>query len=55
MNKNYKHLAYLIQKAKKNGDIDKIKDLVKLLRLLPSIDNFDPNYRRLSYVRYADD
>ena len=55
LNKEYKHIAYSIQKAKKKGEIDKIKGLVKSLRLISSIDNFDPNYRRLNYVRYADD
>jgi retron-type reverse transcriptase len=54
-NKQYRHIAYLIHRAKKSGDTNKIKDLVKLIRQLPSIDTFDPDYRRLSYVRYADD
>jgi retron-type reverse transcriptase len=55
INKKYKHIVYLIHRAKKFGDIHKIKDLMKLLRQYPSIDTFDPEYRRLSYVRYADD
>jgi RNA-directed DNA polymerase len=31
------------------------RELQKLMRKVPSIDLFDPDYRRLRYVRYADD
>jgi hypothetical protein len=36
-------------------EIQEIKDLSHELRTLPSQDPYDPNYRRLRYVRYADD
>jgi len=35
--------------------IQKIRDLKKLQRKTISIDAFDPSYRRMKYVRYADD
>jgi retron-type reverse transcriptase len=54
-NKQYRHISYLIHRAKNFGDINKIKNLVKIQRQYPSIDTYDPDYRRLSYVRYADD
>lgn len=42
-----------IQRAKKKGDIARVKELVQ--EKLPGIDYHDPLYKRLSYVRYADD
>jgi group II intron reverse transcriptase/maturase len=35
--------------------VDEAKAVYKQLRTLPSQDMFDPDYRRLRYVRYADD
>ncbi len=35
--------------------IAEIKELTQTMRSLPSKDPMDPNYRRLKYVRYADD
>lgn len=35
--------------------ITEIKELTQRMRSLPSKDPMDPNYRRLNYVRYADD
>lgn len=32
-----------------------IKELKKARNLLPSMDNFDPDFKRMRYVRYADD
>ena len=42
-------------KAKKKGDWEKWRQLKLQARALPSIDPDDPNFRRLHYVRYADD
>jgi len=42
-------------RAKDNPDIDRIQSLKQERRKLPSTDPCDPNYRRLRYVRYADD
>ncbi len=40
---------------RKQGRVDEAKGLRKQLQRLPSQDTHDPNYRRLFYVRYADD
>ena len=42
-------------KAKQNGDRGKWVYHGKMSKTVPSGDPFDPNYRRLRYVRYADD
>lgn len=54
-NPEYQRLCQLAQKARKNGDKAACKRIVAERRTLPSQDNYDPNYRRLKYVRYADD
>ena len=35
--------------------IAEIKDLSRTMRTMPSVDLMDPGYRRLTYLRYADD
>jgi group II intron reverse transcriptase/maturase len=35
--------------------IAEIKELTTKRRLVPAMDNFDPDYKRMKYVRYADD
>ena len=42
-------------RARKRGDRAAARDLGKQLRTLPSADPMDPGYRRLQYIRYADD
>lgn len=42
-------------RAKKEGDLEKVWKHAKAAQLLPSRDPNDPNFRRLWYVRYADD
>jgi group II intron reverse transcriptase/maturase len=44
-----------LRKVRKTGDKEHMKQLEKEQRLLPSLDMDDPNFRRLQYVRYADD
>lgn len=55
INPEYKHLDYLRQKALNNNnhlEANKVlKSMQKIKARLPS----DPNFRRLYYVRYADD
>src|SRR5207249_2156431 len=41
--------------ARKCGDQEQERTLTKLMRTLPSRDTNDPDYRRLRYMRYADD
>ena len=40
---------------RKKGDFTLATQLRKQMQQLPSVDPFDPDYRRLRYVRYADD
>jgi group II intron reverse transcriptase/maturase len=51
----YGHLSNQISIAKRQGDIERTKELQKELREYPSQNPDDPGYRRLRYVRYADD
>jgi len=44
-----------IAKAKKDGDMEKVCKLAKSKRRIPNTNFHDPHYRRLNYVRYADD
>lgn len=41
--------------AKRSTFVQEIRKLKQLQREIISIDPFDPNYRRMKYVRYADD
>lgn len=40
---------------RKRGNTEKAEELKKLAQTMPSKDVHDPNFRRLKYVRYADD
>jgi RNA-directed DNA polymerase len=40
---------------KKGKDLEEIKELLLERRKIPSLEPIDPNYRRLLYLRYADD
>jgi group II intron reverse transcriptase/maturase len=40
---------------RKRGNLDRMRRLRRKLRGMPSVDPNDPGYRRLRYVRYADD
>jgi group II intron reverse transcriptase/maturase len=51
----YKRLSYAIQQAHKHGDVEKARKLELERRAQPSQDVFDPEFRRLQYIRYADD
>jgi group II intron reverse transcriptase/maturase len=54
-NPEYLRLSNQIQRARQIGDSDQIAVLEQRRRQLPSQQTDDPNYRRLVYVRYADD
>jgi group II intron reverse transcriptase/maturase len=54
-NPAYERLTQAMARAKKEGNTERYKALEKQRRRLPSGDPNDPNYRRLRYVRYADD
>jgi group II intron reverse transcriptase/maturase len=51
----YGRLADRRWAARQDGDRDQARDLLRQMRALPSKDPADPGYRRLLYIRYADD
>ncbi len=54
-NPEYNKLTAEIQKLRKEGDAKTAHQLVVERRKIPSVNTQDENYRRLRYVRYADD
>jgi group II intron reverse transcriptase/maturase len=54
-NPEYERLNRQVQKAKKQKDHRKYRQLVQARRKLPSLHPEDPQYSRLRYIRYADD
>jgi group II intron reverse transcriptase/maturase len=54
-NPEYTKLAYGSRQARLKGDWNEAKRLRKMYTKLPSRDQNDPGFRRLRYVRYADD
>lgn len=54
-NAAYSQLNNQIQRKRKQGKAEEVKALEKQRRELPSVDPYDPEYRRLRYLRYADD
>jgi group II intron reverse transcriptase/maturase len=50
-----RNFEYRIRKAKERQDFNDVHQLIKERRQYPSMDIQDPDYRRLKYVRYADD
>ena len=53
--REYSRLAARRWNARQRGDRDQARDLAKQMRAIPSADPMDPGYRRLFYIRYADD
>jgi hypothetical protein len=51
----YTRVASAIRRARQRGDYAAVRVLQKQQRSLPTVDPQDPEYRRLRYVRYADD
>ena len=54
-NPGYARVQRALARARRRGDHAEVRALQKQLRSLPSLDPHDPGYRRLRYVRYADD
>src|SRR6266699_1198521 len=54
-NAAYSRLTSQIQRKRKQGKTQEVKALEKQRQELPSVDPYDPEYRRLRYCRYADD
>src|SRR5215472_10082042 len=55
LNPVYRETANRLRNARRRGDRVGVRELSKRLRKLPSRDPMDPGYRRLKYIRYADD
>ena len=54
-NPAYQRTAQRRHLARKRGDRTKARDLLRQMQAIPSKDPMDPGYRRLRYLRYADD
>jgi retron-type reverse transcriptase len=54
-NPAYLEVAAALARARRRGDRTQVRQLRQRLGSLPSVDPQDPGYRRLRYVRYADD
>jgi group II intron reverse transcriptase/maturase len=54
-NKEYEKIWTRLKAAQRQGDRAQARELRKQLRAASSIDPIDPGYRRLRYLRYADD
>jgi group II intron reverse transcriptase/maturase len=54
-NRAYQNATARIGYWKSKGDRDKVKAFRKIQQTTPSRDVHDPDYRRLRYIRYADD
>ena len=54
-NPEYMRIRARRDSARRRGDRAAARDLTRQMRTLPSIDPMDPGYRRLRYLRYADD
>lgn len=55
LNPEYRKLAWQIWKARQQGRVDDARSLKAEMQQLPAISPTGPDYRRLRYVRYADD
>jgi group II intron reverse transcriptase/maturase len=51
----YTRLSSIIRRKRQQGKQEEVTCLEQQRRSLPSIDPYDPDYRRLRYCRYADD
>jgi len=54
-NREYANIGSRLYKMRKRGKTEGARQLIKQQRELPAGDPNDPEYRRLYYVRYADD
>ncbi|GHO88608.1 reverse transcriptase/maturase family protein [Dictyobacter formicarum] len=54
-NPAYRHLEWKIRDARTRQDWQAVERFQQERRSYPSLDTHDPDYRRLSFVRYADD
>ena len=55
INLEYDRIKHYIKLARIEGDAERVNQLEQQRRKLPSQNVQDPNFRRLKYIRYADD
>lgn len=55
INPEWRRLQQQTKRLEKKGQIDEAHTARRLMQQVPSLDPQDPNYRRLRYIRYADD
>uniref|UniRef100_UPI0021D2C749 reverse transcriptase/maturase family protein n=1 Tax=Streptomyces lycopersici TaxID=2974589 RepID=UPI0021D2C749 len=54
-NPEYRRIEAAVQRARRRGDRTAVRELQRKQRSIPSQNMSDPEFRRLFYVRYADD
>ena len=54
-NPEYQRLRSAACRAKERGDWERWRQIRATIRTIPTINPYDPDFRRLRYVRYADD
>ncbi|HEY1352238.1 MAG TPA: reverse transcriptase domain-containing protein [Ktedonobacteraceae bacterium] len=54
-NQEWKRLLDRAHKFRKRGNTERARELEKQAKILSSTDEMDPEFRRLKYIRYADD
>lgn len=52
---SYENSRYKIKCSKRSGDMIKLKKIYKISQRSPVMDFNDSSYKRLRYIRYADD
>src|SRR5690606_8074601 len=55
VNPAYRILHNEAHKAKYHGDMARFKEILRQRKKVTYVDYHDPGYKRLTYVRYADD
>ena len=54
-NPQYERVSNRVMRLRQAGRAKEAAELRPILRTMPSLDTYDPGYRRLRYIRYADD
>ncbi len=54
-NPEYRKVRHEVERIRKKGTATELEAARKRMMQLPSMDTRDPNFRRLKYIRYADD
>ena len=52
---DYQELEYAKRWHQRQKNKEAVRDVVKQMRKMPSVDTYDPDFRRVHYCRYADD